>query len=190
MSYQAEQDEIPALARRAAETFVREGGIIDYMPSAESSLLRQRGACFVSIKTKDRKLRGCIGTVKPTQPSVAAEIVRNAIGAATRDPRFLPVVEAEFPSLRFSVDLLTTPEPALLKDLNPAHYGIIVENETGTRRGLLLPNVDGIETVEQQVRMATRKAGLPSGIQPKLYRFCVLRFREATRSEQTTKQGA
>lgn len=186
----SEHNEVPALARRAVETFVREHLILPYTRPSRLSLLQQQAACFVSIKTANRNLRGCIGTIKPTQPSLVSEIIRNAIRAATRDPRFSPITERELPSLRFSVDVLTTPEPTQLNDLNPSLYGVIVEDETGTRRGLLLPDISGIKTAEQQVQIALRKAGLRPGTRSKLYRFRVLRFREVARPEQITTEGA
>jgi len=173
-------EELPALARRAVETFVREKAIIA-PPANASALLKQRAACFVSLKTLDGDLRGCIGTIEPVKNSLAEELIANAISAATRDPRFPPVNAAEFPSLRYSVDVLHAPEPAEFEDLDPSTYGVIVEDEAGAHRGLLLPDIRGVETARQQVDIAARKAGIAPGAALKLSRFRVERFREPAR---------
>lgn len=173
-------DQLTALARRAVESYVRDGNIIRHKPD-ENPLLRQRAACFVSIKTSNGNLRGCIGTVEPTYTSLAEEIINNAIHAATQDPRFPPITESELASLRFSVDILSDPEPANFEDLDPATYGVIVEDETGYRRGLLLPDIEGVETASQQVQIAARKAGIPPTNSINLRRFRVTRFREFER---------
>ena len=173
-----QDDDLPALARRAVETFVRERLLIDPGPRQPDSILNFKAACFVSIKTP-HDLRGCIGTIEPFKDTLAEEIVTNAVHAATRDPRFQPVSTEELPDLRYSVDVLEPPEPARFEDLDPVQYGVIVEDESGTRRGLLLPNIEGIETVEQQVRIAARKAGIPPDTPLRLHRFRVRRFRES-----------
>jgi AmmeMemoRadiSam system protein A len=168
---------VPALARAAVEKFVLTGEQLDAAESVRD-LLSERGACFVSLKTRDGELRGCIGTVEPTKETLASEIVMNAISAASRDPRFTPVLPNELPGLVYSVDILAPPEPAKVEDLDPSVYGVIVEDETGYRRGLLLPAIQGVETVTQQVEIAARKAGIPAGAPVRLFRFKVERFRE------------
>jgi AmmeMemoRadiSam system protein A/AmmeMemoRadiSam system protein B len=170
-------EELPALARSAVETFIRNGKRLS-VPQNAPALLGARAACFVSIKTRDGDLRGCIGTIEPTKETLGEELVANAISAATRDPRFGPVVESELPNLRYSVDILNAPEPATIADLDPAVYGVIVEDESGSLRGLLLPDIAGVDSVEQQVNIAARKAGIPPGAPLKLSRFRVDRFRE------------
>lgn len=180
----SDAEEIPALARRAVETFVRERRLAETHSASEpstDSLLRRPSACFVTIKTLNGELRGCIGTVEPDRPTLAEEIVANAISAATRDPRFPPVAAGELDGLRYSVDVLMKPEPARFEDLDPAQYGVIVENETGTRRGLLLPAIAGIETAAQQVQIAARKAGINPASSLRLQRFRVRRFSEPRR---------
>jgi AmmeMemoRadiSam system protein A len=169
----------PALARRAVETFVLESRILKADTRLSPPFLDGAAGCFVCIKTAGRLLRGCIGTIRPTRGSLAEEIIVNAIGAATRDPRFPPVSGRELPLLRYSVDVLEEPEPARMEDLDPAEFGVIVEDNTGRRRGLLLPALDGVETAREQVQIAARKAGISSGEPVQLYRFRVLRFREA-----------
>jgi AmmeMemoRadiSam system protein A len=134
---------------------------------------RQAGA-FVSLH-KHGGLRGCIGTIEPTAPNVAEEIIRNAISAATRDPRFPPVQPDELDDLEISVDVLSPPEPIeSLEELDVERYGVIVES--GWRRGLLLPNLEGVDSVEYQVSIARRKAGIGPHEPVQLYRFEVKRY--------------
>ena len=168
---------VPALARLAVETFVTSGVQLT-TPAHAAGILSSPGACFVSIKTRTGDLRGCIGTVEPSKQTLADELIVNAISAATRDPRFPPVAIDELPNLVYSVDLLAAPEPARFEDLDPAVYGVIVEDETGYARGLLLPDIPGVHTVAQQVEIAARKAGIAPGKKLKLSRFRVERFRE------------
>lgn len=172
-----DEERLPELVRRTVETFAREGRVLEVPSVADDSLLGGRAACFVSIKTHGGDLRGCIGTVEPTKPTLAEELIHNAISAATRDPRFLPVSASELQHLRYSVDVLSPPEPARFEDLNPKTYGLIVEDERG-RRGLLLPDLEGVETAEQQLQITSRKAGIPPGAQVKLHRFRVRRYGE------------
>jgi AMMECR1 domain-containing protein len=123
-------------------------------------------------------LRGCIGTIEPSKPTLAEELVANALNAATRDPRFPPVAPHELPNLVYSVDVLDAPEPATFADLDPAVFGVIVEDELGFARGLLLPAIEGVNTAQQQVEIAARKAGIPPGTPLKFQRFKVTRYRE------------
>jgi len=123
-------------------------------------------------------LRGCIGTIEPSRDTLAQEIVANAISAATNDPRFDPVRTEELSNLRYSVDVLFPAEETVLEDLDPAVYGVIVEDENGAHRGLLLPDIPGITDAKQQVEIAARKGGIEQGTPIKLWRFRVERFRE------------
>jgi AmmeMemoRadiSam system protein A/AmmeMemoRadiSam system protein B len=174
-------EQLLTLARSAIETFVREGRVIE-TPSTLDPMLKERAACFVSIKTFEGDLRGCIGTIEPVKGSLAEELIANAVSSATRDPRFPPVTPDELSHLRYSVDVLSTPEPAQFKELDPKVYGVIVEDESGTRRGLLLPDLQGVETARQQVDIAARKAGIAPGEPLKFSRFRVERFRESAQS--------
>lgn len=167
----------PAIAREAVETFIRSGDVLHPFKTPEG-LLRTQAPCFVCLKTLDGELRGCIGTIEPVKDTLAEEIVANAISAATSDPRFEPVTPAELSNLRYSVDVLYPAEPTVMEELDPKVFGVIVEDESGSRRGLLLPDIPGIEEVEQQVEIAARKAGISSGEPVKLSRFKVERFRE------------
>lgn len=129
---------------------------------------------FVSLK-KDGVLRGCIGTVEATQRNIVEEVIENAISAATRDPRFDPVSATEVDDLTISVDILGAPEPVEgLADLDPKRYGVIVSS--GWRRGLLLPDIEGVDTPEEQVAIARRKAGIGPHEPVKLERFEVVRY--------------
>lgn len=161
------------LAREAIEAYVRQGKRIK--PPAElTPEMQERAGAFVSLHKHD-ELRGCIGTFEPTQPNVAQEVIRNAISSATQDPRFPPVQPAELADLEISVDVLSVPEPVQsLADLDPQRYGVIVE--CGWRRGLLLPDLEGVDTVEYQVEIARRKAGIGRDEPVQLYRFSVRRF--------------
>ena len=176
----SDQLDPPALARSAVETFIRSGEIFD-SGKALRGLLGTRAPCFVSLKMLDGELRGCIGTIQPTRETLAQEIIANAISAATNDPRFEPVTVEELSNLRYSVDVLFPPEEALMQDLDPVNFGVIVEDESGERRGLLLPDIPGISEAVHQVEIATRKAGIPFGVPVKLWRFKVERFREKNR---------
>ena len=126
---------------------------------------------------KERALRGCIGTIVPTQPTLAREIILNAISAATADARFPPVRLQELPALWFEVDLLSRLErvsgPA---ELDPDRYGVVVIAEPS--KGVLLPGIEGVRTPEQQVDIARDKARIPADAPVSLYRFTVTRFRE------------
>jgi AmmeMemoRadiSam system protein A len=166
-----------ALARAAVERFVTDGSELE-PDVADSELMQIRAACFVSLKTLDGDLRGCIGTIEPAHETLAEEIVANAINAATRDPRFDPVTLDELANLRYSVDVLSAIEPTQMEDLDPAVYGVIVEDEQGARRGLLLPDLEGIDTAKKQVEIAARKAGISPGTPVRLMRFSVSRYGE------------
>jgi len=160
------------LARETVESYVTKGTV----PSPKSPPLemQKRAGVFVSIH-KGEDLRGCIGTIGPTEPNIALEIVQNAVSAATRDPRFPPVTPDELPHLNYKVDVLTDPEPVKGTDqLDPKRYGVIVE--AGWRRGLLLPDLEGVESAEHQIEICRAKAGIDYNEPVKLYRFEVKRY--------------
>lgn len=170
-------DAIPALARQTIENFVNTRTIID-VPDDLPEELNARAGCFVSIKTQDGQLRGCIGTIEPVTDTLAEEIIANAISAATRDPRFQPVHRDELPGLKYSVDVLSTPEVCTIEDLDPNTYGVIVEDARGLHRGLLLPNLEGVSSATDQVEIASRKAGITPGAPVKISRFRADRYSE------------
>ncbi len=125
---------------------------------------------------KHGHLRGCIGTISPITNSIAEEVMRNAISAGTEDPRFSPVTEKELPELVYSVDILSEPEPIeSIKELDVKRYGVIVTD--GYRRGLLLPNLEGVDTPEQQMSIAMEKAGIRPRQPYSLERFEVVRHK-------------
>lgn len=129
---------------------------------------------FVSLK-KEGQLRGCIGTLQPVQPTLAEEVVENAVSAATRDPRFQPVTLEELDIITISVDVLSKPEPVTgYEELNPSRYGVIVKS--GWKKGVLLPDLPGITTAEEQVRIAKLKAGIGENETTELMRFEVKRY--------------
>ena len=137
------------------------------------ALTKTRAGAFVSIH-KQGRLRGCIGTIAPTRSSLAEEIIHNAVSAATRDPRFDPIRPEELKWLEISVDVLGEPEPIdSVAELDVKRYGVIVTN--GGRRGLLLPDLEGVDTPEQQVEIARRKAGIGPDEAVLLERFEVVR---------------
>jgi len=168
------------LAKKSIEEYVRSGKVIspneiDLPPEMQ----QKKAGIFVSLHLKENgKLRGCIGTFLPTKKNIAQEIIDNAISAATRDPRFLPVSKNELDKLEISVDVLNPPEFVEKKELlDPKKYGIIVRAEDG-RTGLLLPDIEGVETIDDQIAIASCKAGIdPSQEKIQIYRFTVTRHK-------------
>ena len=166
------QHPIVRVAREAVEQYVRHGTILQ--PDATGPELTERAGVFVSLH-KQGRLRGCIGTFDATQANVAEEIVSSAISAAARDPRFSPVAEKELEALDYHVDVLTRPEPVEDEShLDANRYGVIVES--GWRRGLLLPDLDGVDTVGQQIEICRMKAGIGPDEPIRLFRFEVKRY--------------
>lgn len=166
----------PDLARVTIATFVIERRTLE-PPSRPQGVLASRAGVFVSLHTREGDLRGCIGTILATRETVAEEIIQNAISAAVDDPRFTPVGSDELRHLRYVVDVLSLPEViAGPEDLDPTHYGVIVRTVNGSRRGLLLPRIPGIETVEEQWRAVHLKADIRLGTSVQVERFTVMRF--------------
>jgi AmmeMemoRadiSam system protein A len=186
------------LAKNTVETYVKTGIILKPPVNLPKELLTKRAGVFVSIHAKSGKLRGlprrhalatrgrrpreqvsvlrgCIGTFLPTKPSLAQEIIANAISSAAADPRFPPVSEKELPELVYSVDVLSEPKPANKKKLDPKKYGLIVSTSDG-RRGLLLPDIPGVETPEEQFRICCWKAGIHPSEKVRLQTFTVERY--------------
>jgi AmmeMemoRadiSam system protein A len=163
------------LARAAIEAWVKgHRTLSDEEKSGRGGLDKEKAAAFVSLK-KGGALRGCIGTFEPMHASLADEIASNAISAASRDPRFPPIEQDELPQLDISVDVLGAPEAVPDSSyLDPRNYGVIVRS--GNRVGLLLPDLEGVDTVEEQVDIARSKAGIGRGEPVQLYRFTVQRF--------------
>ncbi|MBR6224493.1 MAG: AmmeMemoRadiSam system protein A [Firmicutes bacterium] len=171
----ASEDPYVSLARQSLETYIRTGRKISVPEGLPEEMLDTQAGAFVSIH-KFGKLRGCIGTIEGVRDSVAEEIINNAISASTEDPRFSPITEDELKWLEINVDVLGEAEYIYSMDqLDVKRYGVIVSK--GYRRGLLLPDLDGVDTPEQQVAIAKQKAGIRPDEEVKLQRFEVIRHR-------------
>lgn len=170
----ANEDPWVKLARRSLETYVKTGQRLTSLPEdLPAEMTTQQAGAFVSLH-KNGQLRGCIGTIAPTCENLAWEIVQNAISACSRDPRFSPVRPNELDELEYSVDVLGAPEPVdSPAALDPKTYGVIVS--CGGRRGLLLPDLDGVDSVEAQLSIALQKGGIRENEPYKIERFKVVR---------------
>ena len=161
------------LARESAEYFVKNGREMKLPSWVPSELLNARAGTFVSVH-KFGSLRGCIGTIEATQKNLALEIIYNAVSAVSKDPRFEPVAEDELKFLDINVDVLGSAEKINSSaELDVKKYGVIVQS--GYKRGLLLPDLDGVDTVEQQISIARRKVNIAPGEKVELFRFEVVR---------------
>ena len=161
------------LALQSIETYLKTGKVMVLPKDVPPELRTKKAGAFVSLHVKDaaKSLRGCIGTFLSTRPCLGEEIIQNAVSAAMDDSRFDPVELNELAELDCSVDVLSTPESCTIQDLDPKHYGVIVTH--GYRRGLLLPDLEDVDTVDEQLRIACRKAG----IDEKQEKFSVQRFK-------------
>jgi len=193
------------LAKKAVETFIKTGKKIEPIAPVPTEM-KKRAGVFVSIYKKGNALtkpsnlspatqkpsseqlsdgiwhpqtpilRGCIGTYLPTKKNIAEEIIFNAIAAATQDPRFPPVSEEELPHLSYSVDVLSTLQKVKnIGELDPQKYGIILVQ--GSKKGLLLPNLPGVKSVEQQLKITALKAGIRNLNSVRIYKFTVRRYK-------------
>ena len=161
------------LAKETVESYIRNGKVA--RPKELTPEMKERAGVFVSLH-KHGQLRGCIGTFEPAKDNVAEEIIANAISSSTMDPRFPPVTASELDDLEYSVDILTRPEPVTdLSQLDPKEYGVIVES--GWKRGLLLPDLEGVDSVEEQIAICRLKAGISASEPLNLYSFQVRRFK-------------
>jgi AmmeMemoRadiSam system protein B/AmmeMemoRadiSam system protein A len=161
------------LARATVESYIKSEKVA--VPENLVSEMQGKAGVFVSIH-KGKALRGCIGTIEPQEDNVALEVIQNAVSASTRDPRFDPVTPDELSELNYSVDVLTEPEPVEnIDQLDSKKYGVIVE--AGWRRGLLLPDLEGVDSVEHQIEICRAKAGIGSKEPVKLFRFEVIRHK-------------
>jgi AmmeMemoRadiSam system protein A len=166
-----QMDPLVDLAIQAVGAYVLTGRVLS-VPNPLPPEFAARAGVFVSIK-KAGQLRGCIGTFSPSQETVAREVIANAIKSASEDPRFPPIDETELASLAISVDVLSEPEACNEDQLDPSRFGVIVQS--GWRRGLLLPDLDGVESVEDQLAIARSKASIAPGESVRLFRFTVER---------------
>ncbi|HJQ24101.1 MAG TPA: AmmeMemoRadiSam system protein A [Blastocatellia bacterium] len=164
------------LARLAVEAFIRDGYRLK-PPDEVEGMLAERAGVFVTLRMRGGALRGCIGTIQPANENVAAEIIENAISAATRDPRFTRVTPDELSDLTYGVDVLSPTETVSgVEDLDPARYGVIIETPDGRRRGLLLPRIAGIDSAQEQWQAVHMKAGIRLNQPVRVARFTVTRF--------------
>lgn len=169
----AAEDEYVRLARASVEHYVRTGRRLEMPEGLPDDMTRRRAGIFVSLH-EDGRLRGCIGTIAPVTPCVAQEIIDNGVSASSRDPRFNPVEPEELDKLVYSVDVLEPPERiSSPTQLDVKKYGVIVTK--GGRRGLLLPNLDGVNSVDEQIAIAKQKAGIAQREEVELERFEVTR---------------
>lgn len=163
------------LAKDTVELYVKERKI--FKPNLEEykEFLNIKKGVFVTLH-KNNELRGCIGTYSPIRDNIIDEIIMNAISSSTEDPRFPPVSVKELPFIEYSVDILENPEEVKnLNELNPKIYGVIVTK--GFRRGLLLPDIEGVDTVDEQLKIAKLKAGInPFESDVEIYKFKVTRL--------------
>ena len=167
------KDPYVALAQYTIESCISGGTIPDIPEDTPEELLNRRAGAFVSIH-ENGLLRGCIGTISATRTNLASEIIHNAVSASTEDPRFRAISADELPYLEINVDVLGDAEDiSSPEELDVKRYGVIVQN--GMRRGLLLPDLDGIDTVDEQIAIACQKAGISPDEPIKLKRFEVVR---------------
>jgi AmmeMemoRadiSam system protein A len=172
---EAKEDEYVKLAKYSIENYIRTGKTADLPPNLPEDMILRKAGVFVSLK-KHGNLRGCIGTISPVTGNIAGEIMRNAVSAATDDPRFDPLVVSELSEIVYSVDVLSSPESVnSIDSLDSERYGIIVTS--GNKRGLLLPNLEGVDTPEQQIGIACRKAGIRDNETFSIERFEVVRHK-------------
>lgn len=174
MSERKEKSIYVQLARKSILYYLKTGKRIEQPENLPEELTKDKAGVFVSLK-KDKRLRGCIGTFLPTQKNIALEIIENAVSAAVRDPRFSPVRFEEVYFLDISVDVLSPPEEVdSISQLDPQKYGVIVS--TGYKKGLLLPDLEGVDTVEYQVAIAMQKAGISPDENYRIQRFEIKRY--------------
>ena len=167
------EDAYVRLARKTIENYIRTGSIISLPEKLPKEMYAHRAGVFVSIK-KEGRLRGCIGTLQASQPSIAEEILHNAISAAVNDPRFSPIDPEELDRLTISVDVLGEMEKIESQSqLDVKRYGVVVTS--AHKRGLLLPNLEGVDTAADQIAIAKRKAGIGEEEEFHLERFEVVR---------------
>jgi len=164
-----------ALAKKAIEEYITHKKMLG-PPEELSENMKQKAGVFVCLKIAGG-LRGCIGTFQPTTENLYEEIIRNALSAATEDPRFQPLMESELEAVQYTVDVLSPPEKVKdLSELDPKKYGIIVIK--GMRKGLLLPDLEGVDTVEEQLRITKMKACIDQSEKDfEIYKFRVERYK-------------
>ncbi len=174
MDKAASGDAYVQLARASVVSYVQSGRVLPLPEDLPDELLKERAGCFVSIH-EHGELRGCIGTIAATRDCLAQEIIDNAVSSCSRDPRFHPIEPDELEWLEINVDVLGKPEPVeSIDQLDVRKYGIICSSRG--RRGLLLPDLEGVDSVQQQIDIACSKGGFDSDADDlKIERFEVIR---------------
>jgi AmmeMemoRadiSam system protein A len=167
------------LAKEAIKNYLETGQTIEPPKNLPENFYKQKSGVFVTIE-KDNELRGCIGTYLPTKENIAKEIIANAVSAATQDYRFSPITPEELDNLTFTVSLLS--EPELIDNpekLDPKKYGLIVKCIDAPQKcGLLLPDLEGIDSVKQQFSICCAKGGIdPKKDSVALFRFKVEKYK-------------
>lgn len=168
------EDPLVRLARESLEHYVKEGEYLKVPSYVTEDIMSEKRGAFVSLKI-DGELRGCIGTIFPATENLAREIIRNAVEAGEKDPRFYPVDEEELIDIEYSVDVLMLPVKASREELDPKKYGVIVRK--GARAGLLLPDLEGVDTIQKQLKIALSKAGIDENEGYSIEKFEVIRHR-------------
>ena len=168
------------LAKDSINNYLKERKVLGLPKGVPRELLDKKAGVFVTlydVSEEKKELRGCIGTFLPAQDNIAEEIIHNAISAAFSDPRFLPLSSVELPKIKIEVSILSTPEKIKSKDkLDPKKYGVIISTSDG-RRGLLLPGIEGVDTVDQQLMIVSQKGGIDiKADQIQLERFTVDKY--------------
>ena len=167
------------LAKKAVENYIKEGKIIEPPKDLPKEFLERKAGVFVTIE-KEKELRGCIGTYLPTRQNITEEIIYNAIAAATEDYRFGPITEQELPYLHYTVYILSDPSWPVknISELNPKKFGIIIKTHSVSPKcGVLLPDLEGVDTAEKQILIACQKAGIdPNKEEIIIYKFSAEKF--------------
>ncbi|MCX6746090.1 MAG: AmmeMemoRadiSam system protein A [Candidatus Parcubacteria bacterium] len=169
------------LAKETIKHYLLTKKTIEVPEDLPAEMLNKRAGVFICFKNKG-ELRGCIGTFLPVYENIADEIIQNTISAATRDHRFLPVHVSELKDLKITIDILAEPvriEDEEINQLNAKKFGVVVKSEDGLRTGLLLPDLEGVDTVEDQISIASQKAGIDPLVENfHVYKFTVKRHEE------------
>ena len=169
------------LAKETIKEYLQTGEFIEVPADVPKDFLEKRAGVFICFKVGG-KLRGCIGTFMPTRMNLAQEIIQNTISAATQDPRFLPIRATELKKIKITIDILSEPieiQDEEINQLDAKKFGIVVKSEDGFRTGLLLPDLEGVETVEEQISIACQKAGIDHYEENfSVYKFTVERHEE------------
>ncbi|WP_018962863.1 AmmeMemoRadiSam system protein A [Coprothermobacter platensis] len=165
------------LAKQALETFVMRGVVIT-PPNPLPEEFRRKAGCFVTLE-ENGELRGCIGTIEPIYDNLAQEIINNAIAAGTEDPRFPPVTVDELDIIDYTVEVLSSLEEVADESaLDPKRWGVVVQSKLRPyRKGVLLPNLEGVDSVQEQIRICRLKGGISHSEEVRLFRFTTEKYK-------------